>query len=97
MSDAPALFFEDHSEISLFRPRAESLEYRSFLLTNDDDVFLVGGRRFPDFEAYCRDVLEIGADTVLEVKRVPDTRLVKPLALRCAEHAAHLKTICDIT
>jgi hypothetical protein len=96
MSDAPTLFFEDHSEISLFRPGEESLEYRSFLLTGEDDVFLVGGRRFAEFEAYCRDVLGIGAGTVLEVETVPDTRLVKPLALRCAEHAAHLKTLCDI-
>jgi hypothetical protein len=97
MSDAPALFLEDHSEISLFRPGEESLEYRSFLLTGEDDVFLVGGRRFPAFEAYCRDVLGIGSGTVLEVEPVPDRRLVKPLALRCAEHAAHLKTLCDIT
>jgi hypothetical protein len=97
MSDAPALFFEDHSEISLFRPGEELLEYRSFLLTGEDDVFLVGGRRFAEFEAYCRDVLGIGAGTVLEVEPVPDTRLVQPLALRCAEQAPHLKTLCDIT
>jgi len=79
MSDAPALFFEDHSEISLFRPGEELLEYRSFLLTGEDDVFLVGGRRFAEFEAYCRDVLGIGAGTVLEVEPVPDTRLVRML------------------
>jgi hypothetical protein len=96
MSDAPALFFEDHSEISLFRTIEGSLEYRTFLLAADDDVFLVGGRRFPEFEAYCRDVLGLGAGTVLKVESAPDSRLVKPLALRCAENVAHLKTLCDV-
>jgi hypothetical protein len=43
MCDAPALFFEDHSEISLFKEASDTpLEYRSFLL-GDEDASLPGG------------------------------------------------------
>jgi hypothetical protein len=36
MSDAPTLFFEDHSEISLFKETSDTpLEYRSFLLAGE--------------------------------------------------------------
>lgn len=70
MSDAPTLFFEDHSEISLFKETSDTpLEYRSFLLAGENDFFVVGGRRFHEFESYCHVELGLGAGTVVEPDR----------------------------
>ncbi|HKY77524.1 MAG TPA: hypothetical protein VJS45_15355 [Acidimicrobiia bacterium] len=66
VGDGPALVFEDHGEIPLFTAAAPSaLEYRSLLLAEDGDVFALGGKRVPDFEAYARDELRLGDVTVL--------------------------------
>ena len=66
VGDGPALIFEDHGEIPLFTAAAPSaLEYRSLLLAEDGDVFVLGGQRIPDFEAYARDELRLGDVTVL--------------------------------
>lgn len=62
----PALIFEDHGEIPLFTAAAPSpLEYRSLLLAGDGDLFALGGKRIPDFEAYARDELRLGEVDVL--------------------------------
>jgi hypothetical protein len=66
VGDGPALIFEDHGEIPLFTNAAPSpLEYRSLLLAGDGDVFALGGKRIPDFEAYARDDLRLGEVDVL--------------------------------
>jgi hypothetical protein len=66
VGDGPALVFEDHGEIPLFTAAAPSaLEYRSLLLAEDGDVFALGGKRVPAFEAYARDELRLGDVTVL--------------------------------
>jgi hypothetical protein len=66
VGDGPALVFEDHGEIPLFTTAAPSpLEYRSLLLAGDGDVFALGGKRIPDFEAYARDELRLGEVDVL--------------------------------
>lgn len=94
--EAPALFFEDHAEIPPVKEASDiSLEYRSFLLGDGDDVFVVGGRRFPAFETYCHTVLGIGAGTVVEPKRAPNARFL-PLSLRCAKDASSLKRLCKV-
>ena len=94
MSDAPTLFFEDHSEISLFKETSDTpLEYRSFLLAGEDDFFVVGGRRFHEFESYCHVELGLGAGTVVEPESPSNARFL-PLSLRCARDTALLKRLC---
>lgn len=94
LSDAPAVFYEDQSEIPLFRGAVDTaLSYRSFLLAGEDDIFLLGGQRVPEFESYCHDVLGLGAATVLQPELAPDMRV--PLALRCARDEAVLKRLCE--
>ena len=93
ISDAPAVFYEDHSEISLFRGIGSGpLAYRSFLLSDEDDIFLLDGDRCPTFEVYCHKVLGLGASTVLQP--APQSGLLVPLARRCAEDEGILKHLC---
>lgn len=95
LSEAPALFFEDHSEIPLFKEASDTpLEYRSFLLGGEDDIFVVGGRRRPEFESYCHELLGLGANTVEKPRPVPEARLL-PLSLRCVRDAALLDRLCQ--
>jgi hypothetical protein len=94
--DGPALFFEDHSEVSLFEQASDiSLEYRSFLLGGEDDVFVLGGRRFPEFEAYCHTALGLGAGTVMAAPASAPNARVLPLSLRCAGDPALLERLCQ--
>lgn len=95
MGEGPALFFEDHSEVALFEQTGDvPLAYRSFLLGGENDVFLLAGRRFPEFEAYCRSALGLGATTVLEPAAAPGATVV-PLSLRCAADPTLLTRLCD--
>ena len=95
LSGAPAIFFEDHSEISLFDVREDSpLEYRSLLLAGDEDIVLIGGRRHRPFEIYCRDKLGIGRPAVLSPAAPTDSRFV-PLSERCIADAALMDRICS--
>jgi hypothetical protein len=95
LCEAPALFFEDHSDVSLFKEMTDTpLEYRSFLLGGEDDIFLVGGQRCPAFEAYCHAVLGLGAGTVVESKPASNTHFA-PLALRCAGDTALRERLCQ--
>jgi hypothetical protein len=92
--DAPALFFEDHSEIGLFKAADDiPLEYRSFLLAGEDDVVLLAGRRFPEFEAYCHKVLGLGANTVMQPRDGSKDKVL-PLSFRCMRDTALLKGLC---
>lgn len=94
ISDAPAVFYEDHSEISLFRGIGSgSLAYRSFLLSGEDDIFLFDGERCPSFEAYCHKVLGLGAGTVLQP--TPQSAMRVPLARHCLEDEEILKQLCN--
>lgn len=62
IGEGPAVFFEDHREITLFSEgRASALEYRAWLLAGDGDLVALSGRRDRHFEAYARDVLQLGA------------------------------------
>jgi len=69
VDDAPALFFEDHAEITLYaQPGADlGLQYRALMLAGDEDMVLISGPRSEDFEAYCRHTLGLGSVTVLGV------------------------------
>jgi hypothetical protein len=94
LCDAPALLFEDHSEIPLFKAAEDvPLEYRSFLLAGEDDVVLLAGRRFPEFEAYCHKVLGVGPSTVVQ-PRSGSKDEVLPLSLRCMRDTALLERLC---
>lgn len=96
LSAAPSLIFEDHTEMALFS-RADDvpLEYRSFLLGGDDDIFVLSGKRFHDFETYCRKDLGIGAGTVLKPQDLQDNRC-KPLSLRCLDDPTIRNALCEV-
>jgi hypothetical protein len=95
ISDAPALFLEDHSEITLFKAASDGpLEYRSFLLGGEDDIFLLAGRRILEFETYCHEVLGLGAGTVMQPERRSKGRVL-PVSLRCARDTVLLGRICE--
>lgn len=92
--DAPALFFEDHSEITLFKAADDvPLEYRSFLLAGEDDIVLLAGRRCPEFEAYCHKVLGLGAGTVMQPGSASEDKAL-PLSLRCMRDTALIEKLC---
>ncbi|NNG02841.1 MAG: hypothetical protein HKM95_01915 [Inquilinus sp.] len=82
----PGLVLEDHSGISLF-DRANGTKYsqRALLLAGDGDFVAIRGRRYREFERYCRDTLALGDVTVLVPR--PATRTA-PLSIGCAEDAA---------
>jgi hypothetical protein len=90
IADGPALFFEDHSEIAL--GSHAPLEYRSRLLAGDGDVVAIGGRRHPEFEAYCRDVLGLGDPAVVAPAGLPHL----PLTQRCARDSELMGRLCDL-
>jgi hypothetical protein len=95
LSEGPALLFEDHSEIGLFAGRGiPPLEYRSLLLAGDGDLVLLGGRRSPAFEAYCRDVLKLGQ---VEMLHPGPSRLTPrpPLARRCSDQTECFSHLVD--
>lgn len=96
VDDGPALLFEDHSEIALFSGGGNAnLQYRSLLLAGDGDLVVIGGQRSPDFEAYCRNVLALGAPAVASVARTPNA-ISPSLAKRCAANAETLGAICRL-
>lgn len=81
----PGLVLEDHSAISLF-DRANGTKYsqRAMLLAGDGDLVAIRGRRYREFERYCRDLLGIGDVTVLVPRPATQTT---PLSICCAEDA----------
>ncbi len=75
--DLPAVVLADHSEIALYDRRGDmSLEYRMLLVAQSGDIAIIGARRSPDFEAYCRDWLALGA---IEVLALPETGQPLPI------------------
>jgi hypothetical protein len=94
LSGAPALLFEDHSEISLFNAREDSpLEYRALLLAGKDDIVLIGGQQFPGFEKYCQDRLGLGQALIATPAPVACDRNVS-ISERCIADAAVMERIC---
>ena len=66
LGDGPGLLIEDHSGITLFELRGyRGYSYRALLLAGDGDVVIVGTRRHPEFERYCRETLKLGQVQVL--------------------------------
>ena len=90
IENGPALFFEDHSEIPL--GSGGSFDYRARLLAGDGDIVMIGKRRRPAFEAYCRDLLGIGNPAIV----LPEGPAHLPLAKRCAQDATQLAEICKV-
>ena len=80
LDGAPALLFEDHSEISLCTTqREEVFRYRSLLLAGDGDLVLIGGRRHAAFEQYCRDVVGMGDPSIVALPPLSRRRLSSTL------------------
>jgi hypothetical protein len=84
LTGAPGLFVEDHSQMALFSGMVDTpYEYRARLLAGDGDFVAITGRRYPAFEAYCRDWLGLG--TVEFVTPAPARLRQGPsVARRCA-------------
>src|SRR5690606_39636679 len=62
----PSLFVHDLSPVQLAgRWTPSPLEYRGFMLAGEGDFVALWMPRNPAFEAYCRDVLGLGAVEVL--------------------------------
>jgi hypothetical protein len=78
----PALVFEDHSGLELFRAEDErAYAYRALLLAQDGDLLVAGPLRNPAFESYARELLGLGGIEVVMPAEGPDNR---SLAERCA-------------
>ena len=96
LDGAPALLFEDHSEISLCTTqREEVFRYRSLLLAGDGDLVLIGGRRHAAFEQYCRDVVGMGDPSIVALPPLSRRRL-SSLAERCTANERAFNIILDI-
>lgn len=78
----PALVFEDHSGLGLFRPEDDrAYAYRALLLAEDGDFLAIGPPRNLAFEAYAREVLDLGRVEVVMPAQRSGTHA---LAERCA-------------
>lgn len=94
LSPAPSVIFEDHTEMALFNTAADApLEYRSFLLGDEDDFFVLSGERFRDFETYCREALGLGARTVLKLHHTQNNHF-KPISRQCLDDPVILDALC---
>lgn len=79
----PGLVLEDHSAISLLdRTNGTKYSQRALLLAGDGDFVAIRGRRYREFERYCRDSLRLGDVTILVPRPVAHTA---PLSISCAE------------
>jgi hypothetical protein len=88
----PSLVLEDHSGIDLFGPADEATyANRALLLAGGDDLVVIGIRRSPAFQAYCRDVLRLGAPEILTPTGHPPHHF---LAVRCLHDAERSKSFC---
>jgi len=64
--DWPALFVEDHHALALYTAlRDPHTEYRALQLACDGDFVTIAGCRVEEFEAYCRDVLDLGRAEII--------------------------------
>jgi len=83
MTNGPALFYEDQSEVPLLsRFALPGVAYRTILLAGDGDFFAFDGPRHEAFEHYVRCTLGLGAPVVLAPVR-PAEYPTQPMATRC--------------
>lgn len=83
MTDGPALFYEDPSEVPLLgRFALPGVAYRTMLLAGDGDFFAFEGPRNEAFEQYVRHTLGLGAPVVIAPGR-PVEFATQPMATRC--------------
>ena len=79
------LFYEDHSSVGLALPGEEArYEYRMRALADSGDLLVLGSDAHPAFDAYCREVVGLGAPSVLQAPQAADRRIV-PLPARCRD------------
>lgn len=91
LGDGPGLLIEDHSWITLFELRGNrGYSYRALLLAGDGDVVIVGTRRHPEFERYCRETLKLGEVQVLSPR---PARRADSLGLRTVKDAGVLQAL----
>jgi hypothetical protein len=84
--DGPALIIEDHHGLALYTARHDPCtEYRALLMAGHGDLVTIAGRRSPDFEAYCRDVLDLGRADVIELRPGDAMERVPTMVLRDAD------------
>ena len=95
LGTGPSFLFEDHSEAGGFPNLHSSLEYRSLLLADTGDLVAVEGPRDPDFEEYCRDVLELGNPEVVAVPPTSRDRDVR-LGQRCLHSPNVMQRLVEI-
>ncbi len=97
LDDAPALLFEDHSEIRLFSlPSEAAFRYRSMLLAADGDLVLISGQRNAAFEQYCGDVVGLGHPAIVTVAP-PSRRRLLSLAERSLSDERTFKAVLDFS
>lgn len=95
LDDAPALLFEDHSEIRLFSlPKEALFRYRSMLLAGDGDMVLISGHRNRTFEQYCGDLVGLGQPGIVTVPPLSRRRLLS-LAERCSTNERTFQVVLD--
>ena len=96
LDDGPSLCFEDHSQVSLFSVTEDTpLEYRTLLLAGDGDFMVIGGPRFLDFEAYCRNSLRLGHVEVRSPHKSTTGKFV-PTSKRCIADRRLFEEICEL-
>jgi hypothetical protein len=89
----PSLVVEDHSGISLLKPQEEAAyAYRALLLAGEGDQVVIGVRRSPAFERYCREVLRLGSVDVL----IPSAgSRHQSIAVRCMQDPDFLERVAE--
>ncbi len=89
--DRPALILEDHHGLALYTAlRDPHTEYRALLLAGDGDFVTIAGPRIAAFEAYCRDILQLGRAEIIEPPPHSAVDRVTALVLRDADAMSRL-------
>jgi hypothetical protein len=88
----PSLVLEDHSWITLYETFGDvSYSYRACMLADDRDVVVVGIKRCPAFEDYCRRILGFGDFEIVS----PPNNNGRSLSIRCARDPAFVRRIAE--
>lgn len=89
----PSLVLEDHSGITLYETVGDtSYSYRACMLAGDDDVVVVGIKRCPAFEDYCRHTLGFGD---FDIVSPPPEVNGRTLSIRCAQDPSFVQRIAE--
>lgn len=82
------LVYEDHSAIGLALPGEEArYEYRMRALAGSGDMLLLGAAAHAGFDAYCRDMVGLGATQVVQAPSATRAARYPALAQRCRNDA----------